>query len=354
MDRASMAFLKNLVECASPSGFEQEIQRVVRERLSGAADEIHTDVLGNVIAVLNPGAPLRVMLGGHCDEIGLMVTNIDDSGYVHFAPMAWWDPIVLGGQWVDIHDPRGVVPGVIPRKTVHLQQEEDYSKVPKFHQYWIDIGARSKADALKAVAIGDTITICRAFRRLRNDLFTARGLDDRVGVWVMVEAMRRLRQMKLHCAVYGVSTVQEEIGMRGAQVASFGIEAHVGIHVEIGFAADFPDADKRVIGECKAGKGPIIFRGANINPKLSRIMERAAARAGIKTQTQPLVFPLSSGTDAYVMQVSRCGMATVIVGLPTRYLHSSVEVGSLKDLDKAVALVVATIADLKPGMNFVP
>jgi putative aminopeptidase FrvX len=357
MDRKAHELLKNIFDCPSPSGCEQKIQSIVRDHLEGEVDEIRTDVHGNVIAVQNPDAPLRVMIAGHCDEIGLMVTHIDEQGFLYFLPMAWWDPVVLGAQWVEIHNERGVVPGVIPRKAIHHQEEEDYTQFPKTKlnsDFWIDIGATSKEDALKAVAIGDTITICREFRQLRNNMFTARGIDDRAGMWVMAETMRRIKKMKLQCAVYGVSTVQEEIGMRGATSSAFDIDAHVGIVVEVGCASDSPKMDKRVTGECAVGQGPIMFRGANINPKLMQIMERAAKRKRIRFQIQPLVFPLASGTDAFEMQITLAGMATTIVSLPTRYLHSSVEVASLKDLDRAVAIIAATLEDLKPGIDFTP
>jgi len=351
LDRQALSFLKKLVEAPSPSGCEQPAQELVRARLKGAVDELRTDVHGNVIAVRNPDAPFRVMLAGHCDEIGLMVTHIDEKGFVYFERMAWWDPFILAGQWVDIHNERGVVPGVIARKSIHLQEKEDYEKVPKFQEYWIDIGARDRKDAFKAVSIGDMITICRKFRGLRNGLFTGRGLDDRAGTWVVVETMRRIRKTKLRCAVYGVSTVQEEIGMRGAQTAAFGINPHVGIAAEVGFASDSPAADKRVTGETAVGKGPLLYRGPNVHPKLGRLMEDVARRQRIPFQMQLLVWPLSTGTDAFVMQVSRAGVATGHVGIATRYLHSSVEVASLEDLDNAVALLSATLSELGPELD---
>ena len=353
MKRDARQFLRKLVESASPSGFEQPAQELVRARLKGQVDELRTDVHGNVIAVKNPDAALRVMLAGHCDEIGLMITHVDDNGYIFFAAIGGVDPAVLAGQAVEIHSAKAPVQGVIGRKPIHLMKPDERTKPDlKLEQFWIDIGAKDRKDALKVVAIGDPITICRRFTELRNGLVAARGFDDRVGAWTVVEVMRRLGRVKFNCAVYGVSTVQEEVGLRGARTATFGIDPHVGIAIDVGFTSDYPDGDKKVTGEIAIGKGPILHRGPNINPRLAALMEKTAKRKRIAFQMQ--AEPRATGTDANAMQIARAGAATGLVSIPNRYMHTPVEVVALKDLDAAVNLIAATIAELKPGTNLTP
>ena len=353
MNADARDFLRKLVESPSPSGFEQPAQKLVRARLHGRVDEIRADLHGNVIAVKNPGAPFRIMLAGHCDEIGLMITHIDDKGYLFFAAIGGIDPVVLAGQRVEIHNRRGSVQGVIGRKPIHLMKPEEREK-PKLEMkhFWIDIGANSRKDADKAVAIGDPVLICRKFTPLRNGLAAARGFDDRVGAWTVVEVMRRLTRKKLPVGVYGVSTVQEELGLRGAKTAAFGIDPQVGIAVDVGFTSDYPDGEPKIVGDIRLGKGPILHRGPNINPRLAALMEKAAGKKRIPFQMQ--AEPRATGTDANAMQVSRAGTATALVSIPNRYMHTPVEVVALKDLDTAVNLIVATIEALRPATNLVP
>ena len=352
MDKNAREFLTRLVESPSPSGFEQPAQRIVRERMADVVDELRTDVHGNVIGVKNPGAPLRVMLAGHCDEIGLMITHVDKEGYVYFAAIGGVDPVILPGQRVEVHNERRVVQGVIGRKAIHLMEAEERGKPMKIHDCWIDIGAKDRKDAEKAVAIGDPITIYRKFTPLRNNMAAARAFDDRVGAWTVVETMRKIAKMELNCAVYGVSTVQEELGLRGARTAAFGIDPHVGIAIDVGFASDCPGADKKQTGEIFLGKGPILHRGGNINIVLAKLMEKTAKKKRIPFQMQ--AEPKATGTDANVMQINRAGAAAALVSIPNRYMHTPVEVCSLKDMDNAVALLVATIAEIKPGLDFTP
>ena len=357
MDHQSRNFLKKLLESPSPSGFEQPAQKLVRSQLKNVADKVSTDVHGNVIAVMNPSAPLRVMIAGHCDEIGLMVTHIDDNGYLYFSTIGDIDPVILPGQRVEVHNSRAPVLGVIGKKGSHimairLMDQDQSGNSMKIKDHWIDIGASDRKDALKAAAIGDPVTITRDMTDLRNGLITARGLGDRVGAWAVVETMRKLRGTNLKCAVYGVSTVQKELGLRGAKTAAYGIDPQVGIAIDVGFASDSPAADKKVIGDIALGKGPILHRGANINPRLAKIMERVAKRKRIAFQMQ--AEPRASGSDANVMQINRSGAATSLISVPNRYMHTPVEIVSLEDLDNTVALLAGTIAELKPGMNFIP
>ena len=352
MEKESLAFLKRLIAAPSPSGFEQPAQKVMRDEMSRHAGSVSTDVHGNVIALLNPKAPLRVMLAGHVDEIGLMVRNITDGGYLYCGPIGGVDPTVAVGQRVVVHGAKGPVPGVIGRKPIHLADPDDLNKAPKIHQLWIDIGAKDKKDALRAVGIGDCVTFDEGLTLLRNDLATARGFDDRMGSFVVAETLRKLKGKKIAVAVYGVSTVQEEIGLRGARTSAYGIDPHAGIAIDVGHATDCPDVDKNRVGDFACGKGPIVARGANINPILYNMIVAASKQARIPVQIEGA--PGGTGTDANAIQITRAGVAAGLVSVPCRYMHTPCEVISLKDLDQASSLLAALLARMPAKIDFTP
>jgi endoglucanase len=312
--------------------------------------------MGNVIGVLNPDAETRVMLAGHCDEIGMMVTNIDSDGFVYFAAVGGIEPLLLIGQRVLIHAEKGDVPGVVGRKPIHLlaKEKEQLNKGPKLHELWIDIGADSRKDAEKAVAVGDAVTVDGRVLELRNGLLAARGCDDRVGSFAVAEAMRLLKRQKakLKVAVYGVATTQEELGLRGARTSAFGIDPTAGVAVDVGFASDFPTMNKNLVGDISLGKGPIIARGPNINPVLGKMLVRAAKKSRIPYQMEGA--PRATGTDANVIQMTRAGVATALISVPNRYMHSPVEVVSLKDLENAAKLLAGLVQTIRPGQDFTP
>jgi endoglucanase len=244
------------------------------------------------------------------------------------------------------------VPGVIGRTAIHLTDQEDRGKPMKIHQLWIDIGAKDKEDAEKAVAIGDPITIDIGFQELRNDHVVARAFDDRVGAFVIIEALRLLEKRKIKVALYCVTTVQEEIGLRGATTSSYGCNPHVGVAIDVGHAIDYPTADNKRHGDAKIDAGPIIARGPNINPVVGRqLIDVAKAR---KIPYQVGAEPKATGTDANAMQLSRGGVATGLVSVPNRYMHSPVELISLADAENAAKLLAEWVATLRPNMNFVP
>ena len=352
MDKAALAFLEKLVTTPSPSGYEQPAQKLMRERMGTFADGVSTDVHGNVIAALNPKAPLRVMLAGHVDEIGLMVKNITKEGYLYVAQIGGIDPVVAVAQRVVVHGPKGGVPGVIGRKAIHLTDTEERGKPMKIHQLWIDIGAKDKKDAEKVVRIGDPITFDVGFTRLRGTLVAARAFDDRMGAFVVAETLRKLKGKKLAVAVYAVSTVQEEIGLRGARTSAFGVDPHAGIAIDVGHATDTPGVDKNRDGDHACGKGPIVTRGANINPVLHGRIVAAATKAKIAIQHEGA--PGGTGTDANAIQLTRAGVAAALVAVPCRYMHSPCEVISLKDLDATSTLLAATIAAMPAKVDFTP
>jgi endoglucanase len=302
--------------------------------------------------VSQPDAELRVMLAGHVDEIGLMVNTIDEQGFVGFVPIGGVDPAVLAAQRVRVLGADGPVPGVIGRKAIHLMEQEERGKASKMHELWLDIGAKDKEDAEKAVAVGDPIVIDAGFQQFRNELAVARAFDDRVGAFVCLEAMRLLAERELEAGVYCVTTVQEEVGLRGATTSAYGCDPHVGLAVDVGFATDHPQGGAERFGEAKLGGGPILHRGCNINPVVGRGLIDAAKGAEIPYQMSAA--PRRTGTDAAAIQLSRGGVATGLISVPNRYMHTPVEMVSLEDLENCAQLLAEYCASLQPGMDFIP
>lgn len=337
MRNESLTFLKKLLSTPSPSGFESKIQKVCKKYVTPYVDEVYKDVHGNQFAVRNPDGKLRVMLAGHVDEIALMVNHIDPMGYLGFVGIGGVDPSVLDGQRVIVHSEKGDVNGVIGRRAIHLMEQNERGKPLKMHSLWIDIGATDEADARKKVAIGDPATINVGYFELANGRVAARALDDRIGAFVIIEAMRLIANKKIDCAVYCVTTVQEEIGLRGATTSAYGCDPHVGLAVDVAHATDHPEVDQKRYGFFELDKGPILHRGANMNTVLAKQLVDTAKKKKIAYQMHAA--PRGTGTDANAMQISRGGVATGLIGVPNRYMHSPVEMISLKDAERCAKLI---------------
>ncbi len=352
MKHAALAFLQDLMQQPSPSGFEAPAQQVVRARLRKTADRVFTDVHGNVYGVLNEKARVKVMLAGHVDEIGLMITHVDDKGFVYVAPIGGWDAPILLGQHVLIQTAKGVVPGVIGRKAIHTLDPSERDKGIRLEDLWVDIGARDKADALRSVAVGDPLVVKPNFVMLKNGRAASRAFDDRIGAWAVAEVLGALRGRKLNVAVTAVSTVQEEIGLRGATTSAYQVHPDIGIAVDVGHTADSPGGDPKRVGDTGIGRGPILHQGANINPVLGKLLCDTARRRKIPWQMQ--AEPRGTGTDANAMQLARGGCAAALVSVPVRYMHSPVETLALDDLDATVQLIADTILSLTGRESFIP
>ena len=348
----SLSFLQRLLETPSPSGYERPVQDVVREWARPFADEVRTDRHGNVIAAKHPEGHPRIMLAGHCDQIALMVQHIDDNGFLYVQPIGGWDMQTLLGQALTVWTRSGPVPGVISRKAPHLLTGDEKSKVPSFTDVWVDVGAADRKEAEDLVTPGDPVTFALGFRPLRNGFVSAPGMDDKVGLWTVMETLRLLHGKRLHAAVFSVSTVQEEIGLRGATTSTHAVRPQVGIAVDVCHATDTPGADKKQIGDVRLGKGPTLFRGANVNPRVFERLQAAAKANEIAVQLRGA--PRATGTDANAMQLSREGVATAVVGIPNRYMHSPVEVVSLADLDGAARLRAAFCEGVTPDTDWTP
>jgi len=354
MQQGSFDFLRRYMESTSPSGFEEEASLLWRKEADRFADRTWVDLHGNSFALVNEGRTPRIMLAGHADEIGLMITYVDEKGYLSFTGIGSWDPQVLPGQRVRIRGKGGPVLGVIGRKPIHLLQEEERKKVVKMEDLWIDIGAKDKEEAATLVEIGDPAVLDYGFAELRNDLVVARGFDDRVGAFVVLEAARLLATMRPKAAVYTVATVQEEIGLRGAKTSTFGIDPLVGVAVDVGFATDTPgmESEKKKVGDFAMGKGPIIARGPNINPPLFSLFVETAKEKKIPYQIEGT--PRGTGTDANAIQLTRAGVAAGLISVPNRYMHSPCEIVHLTDLENACKLIAHTVAKIDETTNFLP
>jgi len=347
-------FLKKLVTTVSPSGYEHEAAKVWKAEAAQFADEIKHDSHGNTDAVINPGGSPRIMFAGHCDEIGFLVTHIDSDGFLWIGPIGGWDPQIPQGQRVVIRGKTGHIPGVIGKKPIHLIKPADRDKVTPLDSLWVDIGAKDGKEAKKLVSVGDPLVIDSGYQRLLGDMAVARGFDDRAGAFVVLEAARLLSGMKPKAEIHAVATVQEEIGLRGARTAAYGIDPQVGIAVDVGFATDYPQMSELVKkeGEMKLGEGPIVTRGPNINTRLFELMIKAAKEAKIPLQIQ--AEPRGTGTDANAIQLNRAGVAAGLVSIPNRYMHTPCEMVNLRDLEACAKLLAVTSARITGRTNFIP
>ncbi len=352
MRAESYKFLETLMAAPSPSGFEEPAQAVVFDYIEKFCDAVDSDVHGNVIGAINPKASLRVMLAGHVDQIGLIVKNITKEGYLQFESIGGIDAGVAPSQRVLIHTENGPLRGVIGKKAVHVIEPEKRNIIEALDKLWIDIGVDTKEKAEKLVAIGDPVTMDAPMIRLAGDVVASSAFDDKVGAFIVAEAMRLVAGKKPKVGVFGVSTVQEEIGMRGARTSSFSVDPHAGIAIDVDHATDYPGANKALGGEVKVGAGPTISRGANINRVLGERIVAAAKKR--KLPFQMTGEGRATGTDANAIQISRAGVAAALIGVPTRYMHTSVEVVSLADLETAAELIAGTLLDLPASVDFRP
>jgi len=341
-------FLTELLHARSPSGFETEAQAVWDRHVKPSADEYRNDALGNRLATLNPKGDPVLMLAGHMDELGLMVTYVNKDGFLYFETIGGHDRTVISGRRVIIQTANGTVKGVTGKRAVHLMDEADRKKVPEIHEIWIDIGAKSKKEALARVAMGDVATYDHEFELIHGSVGAARAFDDKVGAYIVGETLIRLaKQKKLAAKIVSVATVQEEIGVRGATTSAYLADPHIAIAVDVGHATDHPDCDQRKYGETKLGAGPIICRGPNINPKVYDKLIRAAKKAKVPYQLEGASRP--TGTDARAIQMGRGGVATGLISVPLRYMHTPSEVVDLEDVERCVLLLVEFAKALEKG-----
>lgn len=351
MNKDALNYLKTLVETHGSAGYEEAVQAVFRARVKDVSDSVTTDVLGSVIAVHNAGGSPRILLDGHSDEIGFLVRHIDDNGYLYLATSGGWDEEVMVSQRVLVHTEGGSIPGVLGKKAIHLMDPEERKRKSEIHNLWVDIGAKTGEEARKQVAIGDSVTMNAFFEEMLGGRAVAKSFDNRAGIFAVSETLRALSK-GVKAATYGVSAVQEEIGLRGAVAATYSVNPDIAIAIDVTHSFDIPDANKRKGADVKLGLGPVIVRGPNINRKVFARLVEVARKLEIPYQVA--ASGIGTGTDANVIQLSRGGVATGLIGIPLRYMHNPCEMLALEDLENTVKLLTAFVESVTPEDNWIP
>jgi endoglucanase len=355
LEKASFEFLKRLLDSPGPSGFETEAARVWRAEAEQIADRVDCDVSGNSIAVLNGDGAPRVMLAGHIDEIGVMVTHVDEQGYLYFEGIGGWDPQVLVGQRIRLLAKSGPVLGVVGRKPIHLMKTEEKEKASKLTDLWIDVGAKDRdAVATRGLRVGDPGVIDARLLELGDGLIASRSIDNRIGAFIVLEALRLLAADRPPAMVAAVATTQEEIGYAGggARTGAYTVDPAVALVVDVTFATDAPGVEKKEVGEHKLGGGPVLTRGSAAHPVVVERLIAAAEREKIPYTIHAA--PRYTSTDADAIYLSRHGVATGVLSVPNRYMHSPNEIVSLDDLGQTARLIAAFVRDLGADADLIP
>ena len=355
MRDASLEFFRAILNEPSPPGCEGGVDELFENYTKPFADEVRADLHGNVYAIKNPAAETRIMLAGHTDEIAFIVHYITEEGLLRFKGVGGHDSIIPVGQRVWVLG-KERVPGAIGRKAVHLIEDDDErKKKPGLDDLWIDIGVSSREEALKLVSLGDRVVYQHEMQMLAGDRVVARGFDNKMGCFVVAEALRLLSEdggLHPKVGVYAVGTVQEEIGFRGAITAAYTVDAITGLAVDVSHATDYPTVDRQRHGQLDIGKGPAITLGAYVSPVTSEILIECAKEEGIPHQIE--VAAECTGTDATPMQVTRGGMSVGLLGVALRYMHTPCELLSLQDVENCAKLMAAYCRRITPETDFRP
>jgi putative aminopeptidase FrvX len=352
MREASLRFLEKLINTPSPSGHETRGQRVWLDYVRTYAEETFSDAYGNAVAVLNKGGSPRLMLAAHADEIAMVVNYIDDDGFIYVRKIGGIDPAITRAQRVTIHTHRGPIKGVVGNVAPHLTKTEGERKLPQMHDLFIDIGARKRREAERLVAIGDPITLNDQFELLRNDLAVARAFDNRVGTFAVAQTFRLLHKdrHKLKAEVLAVSNIMEEVGLFGARQIAYSLQPDLALVVDVTHATDYPTVSKPQHGDIKIGHGPTLTHGGPNHPALVARLQTVAKQHRIPLQHEAV--SATSGTDTDAIFWTRGGIPSALISLPNRYMHSPVELVSLKDLEYIPQLMTAFALNLRKEDRF--
>ena len=352
LKKTSIDFLKTLLDTPGPSGFEAPAARLWRKEAESFADEVSTDVAGNSIAVVNPKGSPTIMLDGHIDEIGIIIQYIDDDGFLYFSPIGGWDSQVLVGQRIRIAGRDGDVFGVMGRKPIHLIEKDDREKAVKLTELWLDIGAANRAEAEARVGVGDSGVIDSKTMEFPNNRLVSRSIDDRIGAFIVLEALRRYAAKPGKARVAAVATTQEEIAWTGggALVCASCLGPQMAIVVDVSFATDHPGIEKKEVGDHRMGSGPMLSRGSLISPVVLRLLRETADKHKIPYTIHAVGRDTATNADA--IHISREGVATALVSIPNRYMHSPNEMVSMDDVDRTATLLAEVCRTVDQKTDF--
>ncbi len=349
MDKKQKEFLYELLRTPSPSGSEFKIQKKWIGYTEKFADRVETDIGGNAIAILNPKAKFKVLLAGHCDEIGFIVTQIDGNGFISFGPVGGISHKVAPGLRVEILGEMGNIDGVIGVNAEHhggLKEKFEYEDL------FIDCGFKNRKEAQKYVNVGDFAVYRSEITELKNGLVSSKALDDKTGAFIVAEVIRRLKGQKLNVGVYAVSTTSEEIGLCGAYFAAAGIDPDLAIACDVTWATDYPTVNRSKYGDYRVDGGPLLAVGSPVSVKINNMLKKSAEKKKIPVQIE--VVPRITGTDADRMRFTNTGVPIALVSLPIRYMHSPVETVSLDQIENVIEILTGFIKDLTGRENLKP
>ena len=349
----SISFLSELLATHSPSGYEMPAAKVYSKYISKFCDSVYSDIMCNTVGVLSPDLEYKVLLAAHCDEIGFQIVYIDDNGFLYFRAIGGIDKHTVLGKEVSINTPKGYITGIIGKKPPHIQDETERNKVIDIADMWIDIGATNGDEAKSLVSIGSTVTLKSNFIKLGENRIASKGIDDKIGVFVVAETLRILSLKEVNVGVYGIATSQEELGTRGIKTISNFISPNIGYVIDVGISTDVPNIKKTQYGEFRLGGGPGICHSADNNTKIVESLQNTAKLLKIPFQDITWL-RASGGTDTAELQLSKNGVATGLISIPSRYMHSSVECCDLRDVDNAIYLLAETIVKLKGSESYLP
>ena len=338
-------FLYTLLDGMSVSGNEIGMQKKVIEHMTPFCDRIITDYTGNVISVINPDADFKVLLAGHIDEIGLVVTHIQGDGMLKVTAAGGIAPSVYPGHQVVVHNERGKVFGVVIHTSAH-------NKDVKTADLTIDIGAKDAEDARRYVEEGDPIHLNTYHQEMANGYLSARAIDDRGGAFIILEALKKAKEMGCKIGVYAATTVGEETTMRGAHWAASRVKADVAIAVDVTYAQDYPGTNPQESGDVKLGGGPVICNSSIASKKVNKLLKKCAQDKGIPYQVESFVG--RTGTDADKMHFAADGTVTALVSLPLRYMHSPSEVCALSDVENSINLLAEFLCSINAETDIDP
>ena len=339
LSSAAIAFLKRLLDAPGPSGFETLAGRSWRSEAQTFADKVRVDVAGNCLAEINPSGSPTILIDGHIDEIGVIVQYIDDDGFLYISPIGGWDAQVLVGQRIRFICATGDVIGVVGRKAPHLLKDSDRETAVKFIDLWVDIGAKNRAEAEARVSIGDPGVIDSRTHDFPGNRIVSRSIDDRIGAFAALEALRRYAEKPGTARVVAAATTQEEIAWHGggALVAANAVRPKMAIVVDVTHATDHPTMEKKEIGDHRLGGGPVFARGALLSPVAFELLRAAARQRNIPFSVHAIGRDTATNADA--IHIAQEGVATALVSIPNRYMHSPNEMVSLDDVDNTAELI---------------